>query len=905
VAAPAERTTTESSNDATLWHVLPAQEVAARLKVDPKHGLTSNDAADRLQRYGPNEMAEGERRSPLGIFFGQFTDFLILVLIAAAIVSGIVGDLKDTALIAVIVILNAIIGFVQEYQADRAVAALKAMAAPMASVMRDSRPAQIPAAHLVPGDVVLLDAGTAVPADLRLVEAAHLKINEAALTGESVPVDKQIEPSDGADLAIADRRNLAYRGTTATYGRARGVVIATGMETELGKIAGMLGESREPKTPLQTRIARFGRVLGIAILGVCVVIFAAGLLRGENALLMFLTAISVAVAAIPESLPAVVTILLALGARRMSQRRALVRRLPATETLGSVTFICVDKTGTITENQMRAESVVAPGAPDVRPESPGEPFYSLFRAMALCTDVLERAEDGLAGDPTEVALWEAAAAHGFDVPALREEMPRRFEFPFDSERKRMTTGHVVDGQIVAYTKGAPETVIPLCTTMLGLDGPVTIDHDDVLAMAERIAAEGYRVMAFASRPWDSAPTKASAEAVEADLMLLGLVGLMDPPRAEAAQAVAECLSAGITPVMITGDHPATARAIAERVGILQPGDGSMITGADLAGLSDEELFERVDQLRVYARVDPSQKVRIVEALQARGQYVAMTGDGVNDSPALKRANIGVAMGKVGTDAAREASSLILLDDNFATIVAAVREGRRLYDNIRKFIKYAVTTNSAEVSTILLAPLLGLPLPLLPIHILWINLLTDGLPGLALAAEPAARNIMQRPPRAPNESIFANGMWQHMIWVGLTMAGVTILIQAAAIDGGDRHWQTMVFTTLTLAQMANIMAIRSERESLFTLGLRSNMPLLGAVLLTCVLQLAVVYIPPLNEVFNTQALSPAELAVCFAAAGSIFVAVEIEKLLVRRGLIYQAAAANSLTTSSSLTWSKRP
>ena len=868
---------------------MSVSDVAERLDVDINHGLTSAEAAERLHRYGRNEIAEGKQRSAAVILLRQFTDFLILVLIAAAAISFVAGDLKDTILMIVIVILNATIGFVQEYRADRAVASLRKMAALTASVVRDSQATRIPAAELVPGDVVLLDAGTAVPADLRLAEAPHLKVNEAALTGESVTVEKHTEPLEDADLAMADRYNLAYKGTTATYGRARGLVIATGMETELGKIASMLGEDHEAKTPLQARIAKFGRGLGLAIIAICIVIFAAGLLRGEAPLLMFLTAVSVAVAAIPSALPAVVTILLALGARRMSLRNALVRRLPATETLGSVTFICVDKTGTITQNEMRVETIVMPGAPDFGSETRGEPLDSLLRALALCTDVMCKADGDLAGDPTETALWQAAAERGLDVLDLRERLQRRFEFPFDSERKRMTTGHMIGSQIIAFTKGAPETVIPLCTAMLGPDGKLPVDHEVILATADRIAAEGYRVMAIASRIWTEAPTKASAEAVETDLTLLGLVGMMDPPREEATTAVQDCLSAGITPVMITGDHPATARAVAERVGILKPQDGLMVTGAGLASFSQEELHERVDKIRVYARVDPSQKVRIVEALQARGEYVAMTGDGVNDSPALKRANIGVAMGKVGTDAAREAASLILLDDNFATIVAAVREGRRLYDNIRKFIKYAVSTNSAEVLTILLAPLLGLPLPLLPIHILWINLLSDGLPGLALAAEPAERNIMKRPPRPPTESIFAGGMWQHMLWVGLSMAGITILIQAAAFEDGDTNWQTMVFTTLTLAQMAHILAIRSE-QSLFTAGVASNLPLLGAVFITCALQLAAVYVPILNPVFSTEPLNAVELVICFAGAGAIFVAVEIEKLLIRRGLLYRRGAA---------------
>jgi len=871
------------------WHARPAADVAAALTTDPRAGLSAEEAARRLERHGPNAIREKGRRGPLRVFLGQFTDVMILVLIAAAVVSGFIGELRDTLAIIGIIVLNAVIGFVQEFRAERAIAALKRMAAGSASVVRDDARRTVPADELVPGDVVLIEAGNIVPADLRLIEAAQLKVGEAALTGESVPVAKQTDALPDAGQPLGDRRCMAFKGTVVTYGRGRGLVVAIGMDTELGRIADTLAQAGESRTPLQLRLAQFGRRLAAAAVAICAVVFVAGLLRGEPTLLILLTALSLAVAAVPEALPAVVTILLALGARKMVQHNALVRRLPAVETLGSVTYICADKTGTLTRNEMRVEAMlvddrVAPPPADAA--TGGEPWPSLFAALAQCNDAQRGSGGDWIGDPTEVALAVAAADAGCDPSDLGKAAPRVAELPFDSERKRMTTLHRTGGGLVAYTKGAPESVLPRCTAMLRPGGPTALEQQRLLDSAETMAADGLRVLAVAMRAWRERPNTLDSDIIESGLTLLGLVGLLDPPRSEAIAAVKECKSAGITPVMITGDHPATARAIARRTGI---GDGEtgVLTGTELAALDDDALAARIARIRVYARVDPEQKIRIVKGLQAQGEFVAMTGDGVNDAPALRQAEIGIAMGKAGTDVAREAASLVLLDDNFATIVAAVREGRRIYDNIRKFIRYAVTTNSAEIWTIFLAPFLGLPIPLLPIHILWINLVTDGLPGLAIAAEPAERGVMQRPPRPPGESIFAHGMWQHMIWVGLAMAGLALATQAYAIAAGSPHWQTMVFTVLTFAQMGHILAIRSESVSLFRQGVFTNPMLLGAVVLTILLQLAIVYIPALNPIFHTTPLTAGELALCFALAIVVFAIVEIEKGLVRAGWLYAA------------------
>jgi P-type Ca2+ transporter type 2C len=869
----------------TPWHLLSAAAAAQQLHVDPAAGLRPAEVEQRTAQYGANELHEGRRRGPMLMLLEQFTDFMILVLIAAAIISGLVGDPPDAITIVIIVLLNGIIGFLQEYRAERAVAALKKMAAPTATVRRAGQLQSLPATQLVPGDIVLLEAGNVIPADLRLIESARLKIDEAALTGESVPIEKTDGKLSAAELSIGDRCNMAYKGTLVTYGRGCGVVVATGMDTELGKIATLLSATADRKTPLQKRLTQFGQRLALAAIGICVIVFVVGLLRGVPLVLMFLTAVSLAVAAIPEALPAVVTVSLALGARRMVRQHALIRRLPAVETLGSVTYICSDKTGTLTQNQMRVVQLLL-GVQLTTPDDtdPVSELHRLFHtALALNNDAITDDQGAMRGDPTEVALYRAAAAAGYQRAALEATTPRVAEIPFDAERKRMTTLHRQGGAVIAFTKGAPETVLAACTS--GAPASIPLIASRVLARAETMAADGLRVLAIAYRSWPAMPAELTPSAVEDDLSFLGLVGLIDPARPEARGAVAVCQSAGITPVMITGDHPATARTIAAQLGLIAD-DGEVLTGQQLGALSMQEFEERVEHIRVYARVAPEQKIKIVKALQERGEFVAMTGDGVNDAPALKQADIGVAMGVTGTDVAREAAHMILLDDNFATIVAAVREGRRIFDNTRKFIRYAVTCNSGEIWTIFLAPFLGLPIPLLPIHILWINLVTDGLPGVALAAEPHEKGIMQRPPRPPAESIFAHGMWQHILWVGLLMAGASLLTQAWAYYTGMAHWQTMVFTVLSLSQMGHVLAIRSETQSLFRQGLWSNMPLLGAVVLTIVLQLLTVYWPPAHAIFKTETLSAGEVALCLALSAVVFVAVEIEKLLVRRGWLYR-------------------
>ncbi len=870
----------------TSWHALDLSAIAEQQRTRPDTGLSSAEAANRLIQHGENAIREKPPRPMWRMFLDQFSDFMILVLIAAAIVSGVIGDVKDTLAIVVIVLLNAVIGFVQEARAERAMAALKKMAATSATVIRDGTRHTIPAPQLVPGDIVLLEAGNVIPADLRLIQAVQLKVDEALLTGEAETVEKTGNTLADSDLPLGDRRNMVFKGTTATYGRGSGIVVATGMNTELGKIAALMAAGEELKTPLQKRLAAFGRRLGLAVLAICAIIFAVGLMRGEAVALMFLTAVSLAVAAIPEALPAVVTISLALGASKMVRQNALIRRLPAVETLGSVTYICTDKTGTLTQNKMRVEELCTVASVLHKwHEAPAqEPWNSLFAALALSNDAGRDHDDHPTGDPTEVALYLAALQAGHDKSELEVSTVRVFELPFDSDRKRMTTVHQQNASFMAYTKGAPECVIPLCASALGPQGEEPLQHDAILATAERMATQGLRVLAIARRHWPEIPKEQDHASIENQLVFIGLVGLIDPPRAEAKESVRLCKSAGITPVMITGDHAATALAIARQLGIAGENDRA-ITGAQLAAMSDEQFKEQVAHLRVYARVDPAQKIRIVEALQALGQFVAMTGDGVNDAPALKRADIGVAMGKGGTDVAREASSLVLLDDNFATIVGAVREGRRIFDNIRKFIRFAMTGNSAEIWVIFLAPFLGLPIPLLPIHILWINLLTDGLPGLALAVEPAEKGIMERPPRPPQESIFAHGMWQHIIWVGLSIAALSLFVQAWALHTGSAHWQTMVFTVLTLSQMMHVLAIRSEKQSLFSLGLFSNLPLLGAVALTFALQMTTIYVPFLNPIFNTAPLTMPELAFCLLLSAIVFVVVEIEKLLVRKGLLY--------------------
>ncbi|HEY6871576.1 MAG TPA: cation-translocating P-type ATPase [Geobacteraceae bacterium] len=869
----------------TVWHRKTVAEAVAALHSSPT-GLAAAEAEQRLAENGRNELQEQPRQSPFTMFLAQFRDFMIVVLIVAAVIAGIMGEWTDTVVIMAIVLLNAVLGFVQEYRAERAMEGLRQMAAPTATVLRDGEPVPVPAALVVPGDVVLLEAGNVVPADVRLIEAIRLTVEEASLTGESVPVQKQTTPLAEENLPLGDRRNMCYKGTTVTGGRGRGIAVATGMATELGRIAALLQAEEGLKTPLQRRLAAFGRKLSVAILAVCAVIFVTGLVRGEPPLLMFLTAVALAVAAIPEALPAVVTIALALGAARLVRKNALVKKLPAVETLGSVTHICSDKTGTLTQNRMTVERIVAVDGDLSGGEPSGfgadTPAGLLLTAMALCIDATRDPEGRLVGDPTETALHAAAAARGYVKEALAGELRFLAELPFDADRRCMTTIHRRGDGVVSFTKGAPESVLERCSRMLIAGGEAAVARARLAAVHEQMSRDGLRVIGLAMRHWETLPTELTPDRVEAELTFLGLVGMVDPPRAEVEEAIRLCRQAGIIPVMITGDHPLTAVAIARRLGILLADDGSgVMTGATLAELPLAAFDAEVERIRVYARVAPEQKLKIVRALQDRGDFVAMTGDGVNDAPALKRADIGIAMGMTGTDVAKETAHLILLDDNFATIVRAVREGRRIFDNIRKFIKYLLTTNSGEVITIACAPLLGLPIPLLPIHILWINLMTDALPALALSVEPAEGDVMARPPRPPRESVFAHGLGLHVVWVGTLIGALVLAVQAWSLHRGDVHWQTMTFTVLCFTQLFHVLAIRSERQSLFTVGVGSNKPLLGAVLIAACLQLAVVYVPFLTRVFRTEPLEARELAVVVGVSALVFVAVELEKLVKRR------------------------
>jgi len=850
------------------YYQLDADELIQRLETTPE-GLPSAVAEARLRALGPNCLREEHRRSPLGMLLEQYRDPMVILLLAAALVSGAIGEVKDALVILVIVVLNSVIGFVQEYRAEKALSALKQLAAPFATVRRDGNLRKIPAVDLVPGDLIYLESGSIVPADMRLGDVNILKIDEAALTGESIPVEKCAQVIKEAVPTLGERRNMAFRGTMVTYGRASGFVTATGMNTEMGKIAHLLDTTEKIKTPLQQRLARVGRNLACATLVICAIVFAAGMLRGEDAMLMFLTAVSLAVAAVPEALPAVVTISLALGARRLVRRNSLIRRLPAVETLGSTTFICSDKTGTLTLNRMTLERLFDGQLQEVRdPPAADDP---LLLTLALCNDVTLDGDGHALGDPTEIALYEKVRDFGLDPQRLRADYPQLSEIPFSSERQTMSTLHRTPaGDVVLLCKGSFEAISARCRRF------------DSGYAEERMAAladSGLRVLAFAWRRFEQLPHSLDAGSLETHLDFLGLSGSLDPPRDETADAVLQCRRAGITPVMITGDHPLTALRIAERIGLVGVDHPRVVSGAELVTLSHEQLVELASEVRVYARVAPEQKLRIVAALQERGEVVAMTGDGVNDAPALKRAEIGIAMGVTGTDVAKEAAEMVLLDDNFATIVRAVREGRMVYDNIRKFFKYTLTSNAGEIWTIFLAPFFGLPIPLLPIHILWINLITDGAPGLALAVEPAERGIMRRPPLPPGESLFGRGMWQQILWVGLIMGGSCLLTQKIAMARGW-HWQTMVFTVLCLSQLFYALTIRSERESLFRIGLLTNPFLALTVLLSVAVQLLIIYVPPLQPLFYTEPLGVAELLCCLGMSLVVFAVAEVEKLVRR-------------------------
>ena len=852
------------------WHLIPISEISRLFDTKPS-GLDALIAAERLSEYGKNEIEDKKKKTIFQMLLHQLTDFMILILIVVAIISGIIGDLTDTLIILAIIIINAVVGFIQEYRSEKAMEALKNMVPTNARVIREGNLLEIDATNLVPGDVVSLEAGNIIPADVRFFEIHQIKVDESTLTGESHNVEKNSDTLPDGDYALGDRINMGFKGTHVTNGRGIAYVTATGMNTELGLIAKMI-QTKEKSTPLQRRLANFGKRLSFFVLLICTVIFVFGWWRGEDALTMLLTSISLAVAAIPEALPALVTIALAFGAKRLAKSNALIRKLPAVETLGSVSYICSDKTGTLTLNKMSVQELYE--TPTLNSESDFLNADGLLNAMALNNDVSKNKKGKWLGDSTEVALVEFAFKKNRERTALEKIFPRIAELPFDSTRKCMTTFHQTEKGIIAITKGAVELVLDKLTENQKWLIP------EMESKANEMAEKGYRVIAYAVKEMETLPKLENAEIIESELTLIGFAGIIDPPREEAKQAVAECKQAGIIPIMITGDHKLTAIAIAKQLGIMTSEEDLVLNGSELAALTELEFDNIVEKVRVYARVNPEQKLKIVNALHDKGQIVAMTGDGVNDAPALKNADIGIAMGINGTEVSKEASHLILLDDNFATIIVAVKHGRKVFDNILKFIKYIMTGNSGEIWAIFLAPFFMLPIPLLAIHILWINLVTDGLPGLALAAEPPEANIMKRPPRKSDENIFSNGMATHILWVGFLMGITTIGIQFWAINNEVSHWQTMAFTVLCFSQMGHVMAIRSERQSLFHIGIFSNKSLLGALLLTTTLQMAIIYSPSLNIIFKTQPLSIYELAITLAVSSIVFWAVEIEKYIFR-------------------------
>lgn len=902
------------------WYAQSAEEVLKTLNVDSHNGLASEEVARRRQTHGSNELIEAGIKSPWLILREQFADTMVVVLIIAAAVSYIIEpeEILDPIVIMLIVVMNATLGFVQEYRAEQAMAALRQLSAPSVRVRRDGLTSDVPIADIVPGDIVLLEAGSTVPADARVLESASLRAQEAALTGESEAVDKETNSLPKSDhVPLGDRKNMIYRGTSIVYGRGSAVVVSTGMRTELGRIAALIQSVDDEETPLQRKMAELGRSLGIAALLIVIVVFVFGLIRGVEITEMFLTAIALAVAAVPEGLPAVVTIALALGAQRMLRRNALIRKLPAVETLGSVTVICTDKTGTLTQNQMTVRVIDVAGLATPlteaaeaqrtgnQPEQIAAQKLTLI-GSALCNDALLQHDtrEGytgyqMIGDPTEGALLFAARAFDIRRDNLDEVFPRIGEAPFSSERKRMTTLHRIDpepGQLdevvrhlrqpyVSFTKGSVDGLLEIARHVWITDHaePMTDDLRKRIEEANNgMASDGLRVLGIAFRMLDEIPDKVNETSLEHDLILVGMVGMIDPPRPEVKDAVAVAKSAGIRPVMITGDHPLTALTIAGELGILTPDRPRVLTGHDLVKMSAQDLEAVADEVSVFARVSPENKLDIVQAFQSKGHIVAMTGDGVNDAPALRKGDIGVAMGITGTDVSKEASDMVLLDDNFATIVAAVEQGRTIYDNVRKFMKYILTSNVGEILVMFTAPFFGLPLPLTPIQILWVNLVTDGLPGLALGVEPTERNAMRRKPFDPNESVFSRGIGTFILWVGFLLGALSlgVGVWGARMGLAEEVWKTMVFTTLTLAQMANAIAVRSNDESLFTIGLFSNQALLGAVLLTFMLQLGVIYLPFAQEIFDTTALSLNQFLVCLALSSVIFIAVEIEKLIRR-------------------------
>jgi P-type Ca2+ transporter type 2C len=926
------------TEEKTRWHSYSIEETSEKLETNAQAGLPAEEAQARLSRHGANELAERPRPGFWQLLLYQFNDFIVLILIVASIVSLLLGERIEAAAIMAIVVLNAVLGVIQESKAEEALAALKKMAAPEARVLRDGHRVTIPARQLIPGDIVFLEAGNYVPADLRLIETANLKIDEASLTGESVPVEKKADVTLPEDASLGDRYNSAFMGTTVTYGRGAGIVVETGMQTEIGLIAEMIQSYEDEQTPLQRRLDQLGRWLGWGALAICGIVFVETLIQNTNLSLiftqgfgdylaqsqeqiieLFIVAVSLAIAAVPEGLAAVVTICLALGMREMVQRHALIRRLPAVETLGSATVICSDKTGTLTQNEMMAVRLYAANlrldvsGEGYRPEGqfthygdPADPhdnedMMELLRGSLLSSDAaLERfeEEDGekdyhLVGDPTEGAMVVAAAKAGLWRDELEEERPRVAEVPFDSERKRMSTIHRLDrdgrhgngAEYIAYVKGAPDVMLPLCDQLLE-------DGEDVeLTKARRHHIEntirdlgrgGLRVLAVAHRYLEQLPQETTAEEIERNLSLVGLVAMIDPARPEVGPAIEQARQAGIRTMMITGDYPDTAHAIAQEIGLLRP-EGQVMSGAELNETSDDELAERIADIDVFARVSPQHKVRIVEALKKQDHVVAMTGDGVNDAPALKRASIGVAMGITGTDVSKETADMVLTDDNYASIVSAVEQGRIIYSNIRKFVYYLISCNMAEIMIIFLATLFGSPTPLNAIQLLWLNLLTDGAPALALGLEKGEPGIMERPPRPVREPIINRFMVNGIIVQTIAITAAVLTAYYVGLSWNPLNpilAQTMAFVTLSASELLRAYTARSERASLFRLGIFTNRVMQYAILASTVLLLIVIYIPFFQDVFDTVPLGLQEWTLIAPLVFVPAIAAEITKAVIR-------------------------
>ena len=892
------------------WFNKTSQEVEQELKTDYQKGLSSSQVQENMKKYGLNELQEKKKDSLLKKFLEQFKDFSIIVLIIAAIVSGVVGvaqgeGFTDTIIILIVVILNAVIGVAQESKAEKSLEALKKLSSHASKVIRNGKEQVIPARELVPGDLVIIETGDYIAADLRIIEAVNLKSQEASLTGESVPVEKITEKIDGNEIGIGDRKNMLFSSSLITYGRGKAIVVNTGMNTEVGKIAGMLDNAEKQETPLQQKLNDLGKTLGIACLAICAVIFVIGLLQGKEIIDMFMTAVSLAVAVIPEGLVAVSTIVLAIGVQKMVKKHAIVKKLPAVETLGSSTVICSDKTGTLTQNKMTVEKVFCDDElQDVKKVNTTEDFKKLVYNCMLCNDSRLLENGQLAGDPTETALVDMAFKLDYGQAIYREN-PRVEEVPFDSERKLMTTVNKKNGKYIVYTKGGVDELLKCCNSFL-YKGEVRTSINNyakwIRENNEKMAKEALRVLAFAYKELDHMPSKTEMKTIENDLIFIGMVGMIDPPRIEAKKAVEKCKKAGIKTVMITGDHKITAVAIAKKLGILKD-ESEALTGTELEKMTDEELTKNVRKYSVYARVSPEHKVRIVKAWQANGEVVAMTGDGVNDSPALKTADIGCAMGKVGTEVAKEAADVILTDDNFATIVSAVEEGRRIYDNILKVIQFLLSCNVGEVIVLLLATLFAPQIGqwfgisditmiqvLLPIHILWINLVTDTFPALALAFDPANKDIMDRKPVKRNEGIFTKGRTFRIIYQGLMIGLLTLVAYLiglgtthTAIDGLTLEQtkievgQTMAFIVLAFSELIHVFNIRDNKNSIFKTGILGNGVLILAILASALLMVVILFIPQLRTIFSIPILPSDNIIETIVLVLSPIIIVEIMKL----------------------------